>query len=88
VHLLEQESIRILYRNRWKGKLTPLTGEIDADWLKIKEAITKATEESLGYKKGQNRKWLRTWSDDIQLAIEEKKASYRKYLQNNQWSNM
>jgi len=48
VHLLEQESIRTLYRNRLKGKLTPLIGEIDADWLKIKEAITKAAEESMG----------------------------------------
>ena len=65
-----------------KGKLTPLTGETDADWLKIKEAITKATEESLEYKKWKNRKWLRTWNDEVQLAIEEKKASYRKYLQN------
>jgi len=36
VHLLEQESIRTLYRNRLKGKLTPLIGEIDADWLKIR----------------------------------------------------
>ena len=45
VHLLEQESIRTLYRNRLKGKLTPLTGEIDTDWMKIKEAITKAAEE-------------------------------------------
>ena len=78
VHLLEQESIRTLYRNRLKGKRKPLTGDIDADWLKIKEAITKAAEESLGYKKWKNRKW----SDEIQLAIEEKKASYRKYLQN------
>jgi len=43
VHLLEQESIRALYRNRLKGKLTPLTGEIDTDWLKIKEAITKSS---------------------------------------------
>jgi len=53
---LEQESIRTLYRNRLKGKLTPLTGEIDTDWLKIKEAITKAAEESIGYKKWNNRK--------------------------------
>jgi len=82
VHLLEQESIRTLYRNRLIGKLTPLTGEIDADWWKIKEAITKAAEESLGYKKWKNRKWLRTWNDEIQLTIEEKKTSYRKYLQN------
>jgi len=36
VHLLEHESIRTLYRNRLKVKLTPLTGEIDTDWLKIK----------------------------------------------------
>jgi hypothetical protein len=47
--LLEQKSIRTLYRNRLKGKLTPLTGEIDADWLKIKEAITKAAEEGISY---------------------------------------
>jgi len=43
---VEQESIRTLYRNRLKGK-TPLTVEIDTDWLKIKEAITKAAEESI-----------------------------------------
>jgi hypothetical protein len=39
-----------------KGKLTPLTGEIDADWLKIKDAVTKAAEESTGYKNWKNRK--------------------------------
>jgi len=82
VHLLEQESIRTLYRNRLKGKLTPLTGERDTDWMKIKEAVTKAAEESTWYKKWKNRKWFRTWNDEIQPAIEEKKASYRKYLQN------
>jgi len=27
-------------------------------------------------------KWLWTWNEEIQRAIEEKKASYRKYLQN------
>jgi hypothetical protein len=50
--------------------------------MKIKEAITKAAEESIGYKKWKNRKWLRAWNDEIQLTIEEKKDSYRKYLQN------
>jgi len=49
--------------------------------LKIKEVITKASEESIGYKKWKNRKWLRKWKDEIQLAIEDKKASYRNYLQ-------
>jgi len=71
-----------LYRNRLKGKLTPLTGEIDTDWLKIKEVITKAAEGSIGYKEWKNRKWLRTWNEEMQQATEEKKASYRKYLQN------
>ena len=80
VHLLEQESIRNLYRNRLKGK--PLKGETDTDCLKMKEAITKAAEESIGYKTWKNWKWLRTWNEGIQRAIEEKKASYRKYLQN------
>jgi len=82
VHLLEQESIRTLYRDRVKGKLTPLTGDVDTDWLKIKEAITKEAEESTGYKKWKSRKWLRAWNEEIQRTIEEKKASYRKYLQN------
>jgi len=50
--------------------------------MKIEEVITIAAEESIGYKKWKNRKWLRTWNDEIQLAIEEKKSSYRKYLQN------
>jgi hypothetical protein len=70
-HLLEQESIRTLYRNRLKEKLTPITGNVDTDWLKIKQAIIEAAEESMGYKKRKNRKWLRTWNDEIKLAIEE-----------------
>jgi len=41
---LEQESIRTLYRNRLKGKLIPLTGEIDTDWLNMKDAIIKALQ--------------------------------------------
>jgi len=80
--LLEEDSIRTLCRIRLKGKLTPLTGEIDTDWLKTKEAITKSAEENIGYKKWKNRKWLRTWNEEIQLAIEKKKASYKKYFQN------
>ena len=51
-------------------------------YIPNKEAITKAAEESIGYKKWKNRKWLRTWNEEIQQAIEENKASYRKYFQN------
>jgi primase-polymerase (primpol)-like protein len=70
-YLLEEESIRTLYRNRLKEKLTPITGNVDTDWLKIKQAIIEAAEESIGYKKWKNRMWLRTWTDKIKLAIEE-----------------
>ena len=56
VHLLEQESIKTLCRHRLKSKLTPLTGETEADWLKNKETITKAAEESIGYEKWKNWK--------------------------------
>jgi len=42
--------------------------------LKIKKAITKAAEESLGYKKWKNRKWLRMWNEEIQWAIERKES--------------
>jgi hypothetical protein len=58
--LPEKEPIRTLYRNRLKGNLTLLTGAIDTDWLKIKEAITIAAEESVEYKKWENWKWLQT----------------------------
>jgi hypothetical protein len=71
-----------LYRERLKSKLLPITGEIYTDWLKIKEAITIAAEECVMYKNWKNRKWLRTWNEEIKLAKEENKASYRKYLQN------
>jgi len=57
-------------------------------WLKIKEAITKAAEESIGYKKWKNRRWLRMWNEEIQRAIEEKKFSYRKYYNTKQWSTI
>ena len=71
--MLEQESIRTLYRNRLKGKLTPLRGEIGTDWLKIKEAITKAAEESIRSTKWKNRKWFRKWNDEMQKVIQKKK---------------
>ena len=85
VHLLEQESIRTLYRNRLKGKLAPLTGEIDID-QKIKEAITKAAEESVGYKKWKNQKWLRTWNDEIQLSKKKRKLATESIYKTKQWS--
>jgi hypothetical protein len=63
-----------------KERITPITGNVDTDWLKTKQSIIDTAEESIGYKKQKNRKWLRTWNDEIKLAVEEKKTSFRKYL--------
>jgi len=65
---LEQESIT-LHKNKPKGKLAQLTTETETYWLKIKEAITKTGEESVGYK-WENRKWIPMWNEEIQLATE------------------
>jgi hypothetical protein len=47
--------------------------------LKIKQAISKAAEECIGYKKLKNYKWLRMWNEKIELATEKMKASYRNW---------
>jgi len=88
VNLLEQESIRALRRHRLKSKLTPLTGEIEAEWLKNKETITEAAEESIGYEKWKNRKSLRMWNDEIQLAIEGKKLATEIIYKTKQWNTI
>jgi len=47
-----------LYKNRLNKKLTPVTGKVETDWLKIKQAINETAEERIGYKKLKNQKWL------------------------------
>ena len=71
-----------MYKNRLNEKVAPMTGKVEIDWLKIKQAINETAEESIGYKKLKNQKWLRMWNDKIKLAIEESKASYRKCIKN------
>jgi hypothetical protein len=50
IHLLEQESIRNLYKNRVKNKIKPVTNNTETYWENIKETVLKAAEESIGYK--------------------------------------
>jgi hypothetical protein len=66
---------KTIYKKPPAFKVHLLEQEIDADWLKIKEAITKAAEESIGYKKQKNWKWLQMWNDKIQWAIKKKIAT-------------
>jgi hypothetical protein len=56
--------------------------------LKTKQVIIETAEESIGYKKRKNRKWLRTWNDEIKLAIEEKKTSFEYIYKTKQWNTL
>jgi tRNA(Ser,Leu) C12 N-acetylase TAN1 len=38
-----------LYKNRLKEKVIPITGEVEIEWLKIKQAINETAEESIGF---------------------------------------
>jgi hypothetical protein len=58
-----------------KRNPTTLPVEIDTDWLKFKDHITKPAEKIIGYKKWKNRKWLLTWNDEIQRTVEETKLA-------------
>jgi hypothetical protein len=57
-----------LYRNRLKAKLKPIARKVDTNRLQIKQAITEAAEESIGYKKPEELKMAPSWNDKIKLA--------------------
>ena len=88
VHLLEQESIGTLYRNRLTGKLTPLTGEIDTDWLKIKEAVTKAAEEIIGYKYGRTGSGFECGMMKYNRQQKKRKLATGSIFKTKQWSTI
>jgi hypothetical protein len=58
IHLLEEESVRLLYQNRLTNKLKPTTENIEEDWINIKQTILEAAFESLGYKPIINKKMV------------------------------
>jgi hypothetical protein len=71
---LRKGSVRTLYKNTLNRKLTPVTGNVETDWLKIKQAITKTAEESTEYKKLKNQKWLGMWNDEIKFCNRRKES--------------
>jgi uncharacterized protein YqgV (UPF0045/DUF77 family) len=77
---LEQESIRKLYKNRLKEEIKPRVGDVEIDWVNLWEAVKQAARESLGTQKIRHRKCLKIWNEEIQNAVNEKKAAYLKSL--------
>lgn len=79
IHLLEDQSTQLLYQTRLKNKLKPSTGDIEEDWLHLKQAIMEAAFESLGYKQIKNKKRLRTWNPELKEMIDQKKQAYETF---------
>ncbi|KAJ4440477.1 hypothetical protein ANN_08618 [Periplaneta americana] len=82
-HLLRDFSIANLYRNRMDILVDqlPLLGNVEDEWLNMKQILTQAAKESLGQKKAWLRKkGLRQWDDDISKIIADKRQAYNKSL--------
>jgi hypothetical protein len=70
---LEDKSVRTSYQNGLCDKIRPLSNGIEDDWKNIKDAISQAVCESLGYKsKKKKYKWLRTGNEDIKNLVTQK----------------
>lgn len=83
VHLLEDTSIKFLYRRRLEQKLThsACSLNINEEWTNLKNILLQAANEALGKrKKRKNKRHLIIWNDKIKDLIENKKKAYLKYL--------
>jgi hypothetical protein len=80
VQLLQQESIRKLYTNGLKEQIKPRAGDVEIDWVNLREAVKQAACESLDTQKIRHRKRPKIWNEEIQNAVDEKKATYLKLL--------
>jgi hypothetical protein len=69
IHLLEQESIRYLYKKRLNVKVQPITDNIEEDSKNIKEVVLGVAEESLGYKPTKKKSWKRSWNEELRTII-------------------
>ena len=83
VHLLEDPSIKLLYRRRLEQNLmySPCILNIKAEWQTLKNTLLQAANEALGKrKKRRHKRRLICWNEDIKNLIEKKKKVYLRYL--------
>ena len=79
VHLLNEDSIRLLYIQRLNKLLEtlPTDENIEEEWKKLEGAVSKVGNEVLGRKKiRKSRRGLRIWNQEIEDAINEKQRAY------------
>ena len=76
-------------RESYKGKLTDNFNEnkdrsnnIEHEWEKFREAVTKAAEESIGvkYTGGTKKKCTPWWNEDVKEAVKKKMRKFRLFM--------
>jgi hypothetical protein len=69
VHVLKEDSVKYLYRNRVNKVLqqSPMSRNFNTEWESLKDIIIKAATESLGKRRRRRYKnrGLRIWNDEI-----------------------
>ena len=83
VHLLEDQSIKLLYQRRLEQNLmhSPCNLNTDVEWQTLKNTLQQAANEAPGKrKKGRHKRRLILWNEDIKNLIENKKTAYLRYL--------
>lgn len=79
---MEEETISNLYQKRLGQQLELIPNKMNRKWQNIRNGIGKVRYEVLGKRyKNKRRGELRIWNDGIQVAIQQKDKTYRKYLQ-------
>ena len=80
IQLLEQPSIKDLYKRRLDKYLGGRVGEINIDWEYIKVAINKAAGEVLGMQRKRGPRRMKIWDENLKEAIRLKKKTYLKWI--------
>ena len=84
IHLLQQESIRQLYKNRLNEKIINIqeNEDVNSEHFSITTAVHEAALEALGQREKNNRNNLESWNDELKALRVEKENAYEKRLCN------
>ena len=89
LHLLHQDSIRLLYQNRLKERLDIIneTNDVELFHQEIHKAISTAAAEALGEEIQKENNCI-GWNSEMELAVKAKKNAYLKWLNDRNAGNL
>jgi hypothetical protein len=80
IQLLEQPSIRHLYKTRLNTHIKGRTGDINQDCTSLKTIISKTAKEVSGLQSKRKPRRLKIWNETLEEAIKSKKETYLRWL--------